>query len=274
MHSYPSPTLGPAAESMMSSYRILPPIELPPAPSPTSAVTSFSTLKVPPQMLPYTSLELTTHPQTQGSFPAPAPASSSRSPPPHPHDPIITPQKAPCYVASAVLVTKLPPTPATTPQKGSKRSSPSHHHHEAATPPSKRLRTDADAPSTPSPSTRRTLFRRNSSTPKFSIAYKAPASPTAFPHAPRSAREQSHNDIEPDFASTYKSTRSASLSKKAKLGVSPLEIERVAESVLRQVDWEEVSRDVAGNRAGRVYRRVVGRLLLGEGVEELSEEQQ
>ena len=40
-------------------------------------------------------------------------------------------------------------------------------------------------------------------------------------------------------------------------------MERVSESVLRQVDWNRVSEDVAANRSGRLYKRYVRRLLKG-----------
>ncbi|KAF6225606.1 hypothetical protein HO133_009606 [Letharia lupina] len=50
--------------------------------------------------------------------------------------------------------------------------------------------------------------------------------------------------------------------------VSWLELKRAAESVLRQVDWEEVAADVAGNRGAGWYKRVVREVLQGR-IEEL-----
>jgi len=40
---------------------------------------------------------------------------------------------------------------------------------------------------------------------------------------------------------------------------------RAVASILQQVDWERVSRDVASNRGGGWYRRAVGEVLGGVG---------
>ena len=39
--------------------------------------------------------------------------------------------------------------------------------------------------------------------------------------------------------------------------MSWMELKRVAESVMRQVDWEDVAEDVASNRSAGAYKRVV-----------------
>ena len=75
-------------------------------------------------------------------------------------------------------------------------------------------------------------FRRpafNPLTPPFSIAYRCPPSPSSPP-------------------------------------ISALELKRAAESILRQVDWEQVAEEVASNRASGVFRRVV-RGVLQRGVD-------
>lgn len=50
--------------------------------------------------------------------------------------------------------------------------------------------------------------------------------------------------------------------------MSWMELKRIAESVLRQVDWEEVAEDVASNRSARMYKRIV-KNVLQEKIEEL-----
>lgn len=61
---------------------------------------------------------------------------------------------------------------------------------------------------------------------------------------------------------------------KAKNNISWLELKRCAESVLDQVDWRLVARDVAGNRTAGTYRRFVRGLLQGRIEEMVAEEKE
>lgn len=47
-----------------------------------------------------------------------------------------------------------------------------------------------------------------------------------------------------------------------------MELKRVTESVMKQVDWEDVAEDVASNRSAGMYKRIV-RDVLQERIEEL-----
>ncbi|CAF9936225.1 MAG: hypothetical protein ALECFALPRED_006735 [Alectoria fallacina] len=89
------------------------------------------------------------------------------------------------------------------------------------TPCIKRHRTHI-APSTPSPSPHRRFLR----TPKFSIVYQP---------VPQQEEE--------------------------KEAISWMELKRIAESVIEQVDWEDVAEDVASNRSAGMYKKIVRNIL-------------
>ncbi|CAD6579398.1 MAG: hypothetical protein ASARMPRED_009119 [Alectoria sarmentosa] len=96
------------------------------------------------------------------------------------------------------------------------------------TPCIKRHRTHV-APSTPSPSPHRRFLR----TPKFSILYQRV--------------QQQEEETE---------------------AISWMELKRIAENVMEQVDWEDVAEDVASNRSAGMYKKIV-RNILQERIEVL-----
>ena len=52
-----------------------------------------------------------------------------------------------------------------------------------------------------------------------------------------------------------------------------MELKRVAESVMRQVDWDDVVEDVASNRSAGMYKRIVRCILQGR-IDELAEREE
>ena len=53
-----------------------------------------------------------------------------------------------------------------------------------------------------------------------------------------------------------------------KEAISWMELKRIAESVMEQVDWEDVAEDVASNRSAGMYKKIV-RNILQERIEVL-----
>ncbi len=54
--------------------------------------------------------------------------------------------------------------------------------------------------------------------------------------------------------------------------ISALELKRASESILSQVDWDEVQESVASNRCGSTFRKAI-KAILQERVDELFEEE-
>lgn len=175
----------------------------------------------------------------------------------------LTPQKSESDISS-----RLPPTPEATPELFStslKRRRPS----DIETSPSagrsnKRLVTEsanlpstkvpapvsATSPTSITPSSRRYLFPPTpspTSTSTFTTT-TTPTKPTSNPSTrPKSSlfHKPSHPTPKP----------------KPLPSVSAIELKHAAESILRQVDWDEVAAYVASNRRGRVYKTVVKGML-------------
>lgn len=51
--------------------------------------------------------------------------------------------------------------------------------------------------------------------------------------------------------------------------MSAVELKRVSEAVLKQVDWEAVEEEVASNRGAAMYRRVI-KSILQERIDQLA----
>jgi hypothetical protein len=54
--------------------------------------------------------------------------------------------------------------------------------------------------------------------------------------------------------------------------ISALELKRASESILSQVDWDEVEENVASNRRGSTFRKAI-KSILQERVDELFEDE-
>ncbi|KAL6718725.1 hypothetical protein ACLMJK_002959 [Lecanora helva] len=188
----------------------------------------------------------------KGSFGAP----ESSSPPPTPSRPrnsyqLPTPTKSISQRPNnAVTFIHLPPTPATTPQKrGQAFSSPSTHKRACL---SSTSPNPLYAPALASLSKRAGLFRRNASTPAASIAYLNTDLRTKPTHHLQRTRTSFQSEVE----------------------VSEAERERVIESVMKQVNWDVVEKDVASNRVAgrRLYKEWVEECLRGGEEEEAMED--
>jgi len=128
----------------------------------------------------------------------------------------------------------LPPTPDPTPTTGKKRT------YDATV--------STTAPSTPSKQ------------PRLSHTPSTPSKQPRLSHTPSRLRSSTTRKISKFQAS-------------AEPSISSIELKRAAESILRQVEWELVEDDVAANRRGNVYRRIL-RNILQDKVDELVEKEE
>ncbi|KAM0800390.1 hypothetical protein BDR22DRAFT_821579 [Usnea florida] len=169
--------------------------------------------------------------------------------------PPLTPHKTQ-KMNSPPTIANLPPTPDQTPTKRPLQSDP----HPRSSPPLKRHRPN-NAPlsppptSTPSPSPHHHHHHRLFHlAPKFSILHQSHPLAQPPPHGDQHSTARQKNKKKKE------SERAVNLSWR--------ELERVAESVMRQVDWEKVGEDVASNRRAGVYKRAV-KDVFRERIEEL-----
>ena len=208
------------------------------------------------------------HPTSRNPWSQPSQPPAQSSP--------ITPSKP--FTRINIPTNNLPPTPETTPVRSLKRTysialegrlprpdaavveatSPSlqaskrHHTHnhnqpETAQPSSQTTPSQSQTPDTTiSPSLR---HNKRHTTHLSHIATAAQSLPTP---SQSPSRSPFRSDLTPRFSKNYKPKAEP---------LSWQEFNRVAESVLMQVDWTEVAEDVASNRSGIVYKRAVKEIL-------------
>ncbi|KAK3167493.1 hypothetical protein OEA41_010620 [Lepraria neglecta] len=207
-----------------------------------------------------------THPTSRNSWSQPSQPPAQPSP--------ITPSKPSTRIN--IPTNNLPPTPETTPVRSLKRTyntalegrlpgpdaavieatSPSVQAgkrrmirvQDAAVQPS--FQTTSSQSQTPdktiSPSLRYNK-RRTTHLSHIATAVQSLPTPSQSP-----SRSPFRSDLTPRFSKNYKPKAEP---------LSWQELNRMAESVLRQVDWAEVAEDVASNRSSIVYKRAVKEIL-------------
>ncbi|KAL9598009.1 MAG: hypothetical protein Q9219_004765 [cf. Caloplaca sp. 3 TL-2023] len=103
------------------------------------------------------------------------------------------------------------------------------------------------------------------SNPFRPIASNPKPSNTQFPPTPNTTRAQRIASAYrvPPLATPHSTPRSNFNPPRRNCDISPFEAKRVKESIMRQVNWDEVACDVACNRRPGVYQRAVKLLLEG-----------
>ncbi|MCJ1459268.1 hypothetical protein MMC28_009645 [Mycoblastus sanguinarius] len=153
-------------------------------------------------------------------------------------------------------------------------TSHSHSHKPTTTPPKVHATTNQPPPTpdtTPIKSTKRahsTTLPPETPTHTSPLTHKRRLTPTHhFSPSQSPCRRLMRSTPTPKFSILYTPPPPKEVS------ISGMELKRAAESILRQVDWSEVEEDVASNRCGGTYRRII-RNVLQERIDELVEREE